>query len=44
MQVGPASEKLVSELKAIGYTMTAEWLESAGTEGKSIVDAFTASR
>lgn len=42
MTVGPANEKLVEELKEIGKTMTAEWLENAGDEGKAIVDAFNA--
>ena len=42
MTVGPASEGLVNELKEIGKTMTAEWLENAGDEGKAIVDAFNA--
>lgn len=42
MTVGPASEQMVGELKAIGDTMTAEWLENAGDEGKAIVDAFRA--
>ena len=30
------------ELQEIGATMTAEWLEAAGAEGKAIVDAFKA--
>lgn len=42
MTVGPASEQMVGELKAIGVTMTEEWLEAAGDEGKAIVDAFNA--
>ena len=42
MTVGPASDKLVGELKDIGETMTAEWLEAAGDQGKAIVDSFTA--
>ena len=42
MTVGPANEGLVNELKAIGQTMTSEWLENAGAEGKAIVDAFKA--
>ena len=44
MTVGPASEQMVKELKEIGATMTAEWLEKAGEEGKAIVDAFKASQ
>ncbi|MDU8927302.1 TRAP transporter substrate-binding protein [Alisedimentitalea sp. MJ-SS2] len=42
MTVGPASDQMVSELKEIGVTMTNEWLEAAGDEGKAIVDAFKA--
>ncbi len=40
MTVGPASEQMTNELKEIGVTMTNEWLEAAGDEGKAIVDAF----
>lgn len=40
MTVGPAGDGLVNELKEIGNTMTAEWLEAAGEGGKAIVDAF----
>lgn len=40
MTVGPASDQLVSDLKKIGVTMTSEWLEKSGAEGKAIVDAF----
>ncbi|WP_137699377.1 TRAP transporter substrate-binding protein [Marimonas lutisalis] len=40
MKVGPASIKMVNELKEIGVTMTNEWLEAAGDDGKAIVDAF----
>ncbi|WP_291729596.1 TRAP transporter substrate-binding protein [Leisingera sp. F5] len=42
MNVGPASEQMTGELKEIGVTMTNEWLEAAGDEGKAIVDAFNA--
>jgi len=42
MTVGPAGDKLVSDLKDIGVTMTSEWLEKTGAEGKAIVDAFQA--
>ncbi len=42
MTVGPASEQMVGELKAIGETMTAEWLEAAGEDGAAIVDGFMA--
>ena len=40
MTVGPASDQMVGELKEIGVTMTTEWLEAAGDEGKAVVDAF----
>jgi len=42
MTVQPAGDKLMGELRDIGATMTAEWLEAAGDEGKAIVDAFKA--
>ncbi len=42
MTVGPAGDGLVNELKEIGKTMTAEWLEKAGAEGQAIVDNFKA--
>lgn len=44
MIVGPASDNLVAELKAIGDTMTAEWLEAAGDDGKAIIEAYMASK
>ena len=42
MTVAPAGDTLMGELKAIGETMTAEWLEAAGETGKNIVDAYNA--
>jgi TRAP-type C4-dicarboxylate transport system substrate-binding protein len=42
MTVAPASDTLKDELRAIGETMTSEWLEAAGAEGQAIVDAFKA--
>ena len=39
MTTGPVSEEMAAELRAIGETMTAEWLETAGEGGKAIVDA-----
>lgn len=44
MNVSLASEKLTGELKEIGETMTSEWLEAAGDQGKAIVDAFKAAQ
>ena len=43
MPVGPAGEELMSGLRTVGETMTAEWLEAAGDDGAAIVDAFKAS-
>ncbi|WP_298298679.1 TRAP transporter substrate-binding protein [uncultured Litoreibacter sp.] len=40
MTVGRAGDGLVEELKEIGATMTAEWLQAAGDDGAAIVDAF----
>ncbi len=42
MTVGPASDTMTGELKEIGKTMTAEWLEATGAEGQAVVDAFNA--
>ena len=42
MTVQPAGETLMSELRQIGETMTAEWLEAAGDEGKALVEDFKA--
>ncbi|MFV2092206.1 MAG: TRAP transporter substrate-binding protein [Hyphomicrobiales bacterium] len=42
MKVQPPGDKLRGELEAIGATMTKEWLEKAGADGKAIVDAFKA--
>ena len=40
MTVGPAGERLVNELNAVGETMAAEWTEAAGAQGQGIIDAF----
>jgi len=40
MAIEPPSDSVRSALKAIGEQMTAEWLESAGAEGKAIIDAY----
>src|SRR5689334_7825386 len=40
MTVGPPSAQLKADLKKIGDTITADWLKSAGADGKAIVDAF----
>ena len=40
MTVGPAGDGLVSELKAIGKTMSDEWIEAAGEDGQAILKAY----
>lgn len=40
MTVQRPGDKLVGELKAIGETMTNEWLNAAGEDGKAIVEAY----
>ncbi|MCB1969998.1 MAG: TRAP transporter substrate-binding protein [Geminicoccaceae bacterium] len=40
MTVEPASDQLRSDLEAIGKTMTEEWFEAAGDEGRAVVDAY----
>jgi len=40
MTVTPASDQMKAELKEIGETMTAEWLEQAGEDGAAIVEKF----
>jgi TRAP-type C4-dicarboxylate transport system substrate-binding protein len=40
MKVGNPSDALRKELMEIGQTMTAEWLKTAGDEGKAIVEAY----
>jgi TRAP-type C4-dicarboxylate transport system substrate-binding protein len=40
MEVQPPGDQLRSELKSIGDTMTGEWLEAAGDQGKAIVDTY----
>ena len=40
MTVAPPSPALRADLKKIGDTMTADWVKSAGADGKAIVDAF----
>jgi TRAP-type C4-dicarboxylate transport system substrate-binding protein len=42
MTVGPAGDTLMSGLRSVGETMTTEWLDAAGDDGKAIVDAYKA--
>jgi TRAP-type transport system periplasmic protein len=40
MKISPPSESVRHELRAIGDTMTAEWLKTAGPEGQAVIDAY----
>jgi len=40
LAVSEPGDALSADLSAIGETMTAEWLEQAGEEGQTIVDAY----
>lgn len=40
MKVGPPSDSLKSELKGLGDIMIKEWLESAGADGKAVIEAY----
>lgn len=40
MVVAPPTDRLRKDLEKIGETMTKDWLESAGREGKRLVDQF----
>lgn len=42
MTISEPSPQLKAELKAIGETMTNEWLRTAGDDGKKIIDAYQA--
>lgn len=42
MTVAPPSDELEKQLQAFGETMTQEWLEKTGNEGKQIIDAYKA--
>jgi TRAP-type C4-dicarboxylate transport system substrate-binding protein len=44
MTVERAPEKLMEGLRAVGATMTQEWLEKAGPEGKAIIEEYEASK
>ena len=40
MTIAQPSEAIKKELAAIGDTMTAEWLKTAGPEGQAVIDAY----
>ena len=44
MTVGAAGDQLMSDLRAVGETMSAEWLEAAGETGSAILDAYNAAQ
>jgi TRAP-type C4-dicarboxylate transport system substrate-binding protein len=40
MTISAPSDSVKKELAAIGETMTAEWLKTAGAEGQAVIDAY----
>lgn len=40
MQVQPPSAQLKADMQKVGETMLKEWLDKAGAEGKTLVDAY----
>jgi hypothetical protein len=42
MQLPPPSDGLMTELRAIGETLTAEWVQRAGPEGAQMLEAYRA--
>ncbi len=40
MKIDPSADGLKRELRAIGERMTADWLATAGADGKAVIDAF----
>lgn len=40
MTIAEPSDSVKKELAAIGETMTADWLKTAGPEGKAVIDAY----
>jgi TRAP-type C4-dicarboxylate transport system substrate-binding protein len=44
MNVVMPSAELDAELRKIGDTMTEEWVQSVGAEGRAVLDAYRASR
>ncbi len=40
MKISQPSESVRKELRAIGETMTADWLKTAGADGQAIIDAY----
>ena len=42
IQISEPSEALMTRLKAVGESMTAEWLERAGKDGEKLIKAYRA--
>ncbi|MDO9712077.1 TRAP transporter substrate-binding protein [Paracraurococcus lichenis] len=42
MQLPPPSEQMMTELKAIGETLTGEWVQRAGPEGAQMLETYRA--
>ena len=42
MSVEDAGPVFLSELKAIGVKMTADWLANVGSDGQAILDSYNA--
>lgn len=42
VQVLPPSTQLKADMRKVGDTMLAEWLEKAGVEGSALITAFSA--
>jgi TRAP-type transport system periplasmic protein len=40
MHVAPPSRQLEADFKKVGQTMTKEWLDNAGPDGKAVLDAY----
>jgi TRAP-type C4-dicarboxylate transport system substrate-binding protein len=40
MKIDPRADGLKRELKAVGERMTADWLQQAGADGKTVIDAY----
>lgn len=44
MTVDAPSEQLMADFKAVGETLTADWLSRTGEEGQALIDAYQAKR
>ena len=42
MKIDPSAENLKKELRTLGEQMTADWVKTAGADGKAVIDAFHA--